>query len=174
MRLIAIIVSAVTLVYLVYSFVIEHQEQQRTEQAIKSPVLVIPAYISDTPLLVEQVWQDLKDERRKAKAPIEKEFTDPLNNKDILTIGDNKYALYGIFNGQNDANSKNRTEPGIQAFILIKTIDKNDKSTKALMQKVILGEKLSKGITLAAVTSNSISFKQDDKLIEFKLFEAQR
>ena len=42
------------------------------------------------------------------------------------------------------------------------------------MQKVMLGETLSEGITLAAVTSNSISFKQDDELIEFKLFEVHK
>ena len=78
MRLIAIIVSAVTLVYLVYGFVIDHQVQQRAEQVIKSPVLVTPAYISDTPLQVEQIWQQLKDERIKAKEPVEKEISDPL------------------------------------------------------------------------------------------------
>jgi len=174
MRLIAIIVSVVTLVSLVYSFVLEHQGQQRVEQVINSPVLVTPAYISDTPLQVEQVWQQLKDERLKAKEPAEKETVDPIENKDVLTIGDNKYALYGIFNGQNKANVENHNKPGNKAFILIKTIEKNDKSTKALMQKVMLGETLSEGITLAAVTSNSISFKQDDELIEFKLFEVNK
>ena len=36
------------------------------------------------------------------------------------------------------------------------------------------GEELSKGITLIAVTSNSISFQKADELVEFKLFDAKK
>jgi hypothetical protein len=58
-----------------------------------------------------------------------------------------------------------------KAFILIKALNKKDKSDEDQMFKVVQGEELSDGITLLTVTNNSIMFKQGAELIEFKLFE---
>jgi len=185
MKLVAIFMSAVTLVYLVYSFILEQQFDHIVEKTTSSPTLVTPAYISNTPLTVERVWQELKAERIKAKQPVEKNKNNSLKNKDVLTIGENKYVLYGIFNAKFNANkqhentniknnSENLDEHSEQPFILIKNLVKKNDSEKAFMLKVIQGEELSKGVVLSKVSSNSISFKQNNELIEFKLFDAKK
>ena len=183
MRVIAIFLAVVTLIYLSYSFITEQESNKTTENALSSPTLITPAYISETPLTVEQVWQELKAERIKAKQPVEKKEDNSLKNKDVLTIGENKYALYGIFNANKQhenksVNVKDKSKELIERpekpFILIKSLIKKGNSEEALMLKVFPGEELSKGVTLAVVTSNSISFKQNNELIEFKLFEAKK
>lgn len=174
MRVIAIFMSVLTLSYLLYSFIIDQQASQVAQHSLGSPKWVVPANISSIPLKVETVWQQLKADRIKAKQPIEKVKQDSLQKKDILTIGENKYALYGIFNGRNETGNNKQNEPLNQAFILIKALENKDKSTDISMLKVLEGDELSEGISLISVTTNSISFKQDDQLIEFKLFEAKQ
>ncbi|MCP4990440.1 MAG: hypothetical protein GY928_31705 [Colwellia sp.] len=178
MRLISILLSVVTLVYLSLLFVNQDSSDSIETYTANSPILVIPAYISDAPLEVEKVWQQLKAERIKAKQPV-KDTTDKTpKNKDVLTLGENKYALYGIFNA-NEKSDKEQSRKGLsessrKAFILIKALSTKGKAVEALMLKVVQGGELSKGVTLVAVTSNSISFNQDGELIEFKLFEAKK
>jgi hypothetical protein len=177
MRLVSILLSAITLMYLGILFVNEEKSDRIEAYTANTPKLVIPAYTSDTQLEVEKVWQQLKADRIKAKQP-NKGATDKMpKNKDVLTLGENQYALYGIFNaGKKEAIEHDSTEhngSNSQSFILIKALDKKEKSADTLMLKVIQGDELSKGITLVAVTSNSISFKQDNELIEFKLFEVK-
>jgi hypothetical protein len=167
------------LVTLTYLFFIEEKTGKNTGKIVKVTELVIPAYISDTPLEVELVWQQLKADRIKAKQPVEYEADKTINNKDVLTLGDNKYALFGIFNASKHTNEstiaiKNSgmtNDVQSKAFILIKALNKKDKSHEAQMFKVMQGEQLSDGITLLTVTSNSIMFRQGTELIEFKLFE---
>lgn len=181
MRAIAVFLSVVTLIYLTYSFIIGQKANKITEKALNSPKLVVPAYISDTPLMVEEIWQQLKAERIKAKQPVDKVDSSSLKNKDVLTIGKNKYVLYGIFNANKQNKSANVKENSKkmdvslgQPFILIKSLVKKGNSEESIMLKVIQGDEISKGVTLTIVTSNSISFKKNDKLVEFKLFEVTK
>ena len=181
MKFVTICLSVVTLMYLSYMFVIEDKSSQNTDKTLSQSHLIAPAHISDTPLEVEKVWHQLKADRVKAKQPVEDAVDDALKNKDVLTVGDNTYALYGIFNVSKDTDAikisgKSNDLPS-KAFILIKALSKKskkDKSQKVQMLKVMQGEELSKGITLIAVTSNSISFQSADELIEFKLFDAKK
>ena len=178
MRIIAVLLSVVMLITLTYLFFIEEKTGQNTEKTSRVTELIIPAYISDTPLEVERVWQQLKADRIKAKQLVEDKTDKTLKNKDVLTLGENKYALYGIFNvhkkGAIEHDNTGHGGSSGQPFILIKALAKKEKSVEALMLKVMQGDELSKGVILVAVTSNSISFKQDDELIEFKLFEANK
>lgn len=181
MKVIAIFLSVLMLIYLTYTFVVEDKSSQKSEQVLKTSRLVEPAYISDARLEVEQVWQQLKADRIKAKQPIEDKVDNELKSKDLLTVGDNQYTLYGIFNANKDTSALNNNgKPNnlpSQAFILIKALnikDNKNKPEEAQMLKVVQGEELSKGIVLFAVTSNSISFKQAGELIEFQLFDAKK
>jgi hypothetical protein len=173
MRFVSILLSIVTLMYLGYLFVNDEKSDRIETYTAKNPKLVIPAYISDTKLEVEKVWQQLKADRIKSKQPVKDNIDETPKNKDVLTLGENQYALYGIFNAsKNDAKEHSRNTS--KAFILIKALAQKEKSAEALLLKVMQGDELSKGVTLVSVTSNSISFKQDDELIEFKLFEAKK
>lgn len=173
MRLAATCLSVITALYLIYAFITEQQGSQDSVQVVTSPKQVVPAYISDTPLLVEQVWQKLKADRIKAAQPIQKADNDVLKGKDVISIGDNKFALYGIFNTSSKANKAKHDSRNNQAFILIKGLTKKQQSSEVGMKKVNQGEEISQGVFLVSVTSNSISFKQANDLIEFKLFEAK-
>ncbi len=178
MKLVATFLSMLTLVYLTFTFVVDQQASHTTDQKSKSPVLVLPAYTSDTPLVVETIWQQLKADRLKAKQPGTRKIDEALKNRDVLTIGESKYALYGIFNvhkqGVIEQGKKEIDGHASKAFILIKPLVKKGKSADVVMLKVMQGEDVSEGVTLVTVTSNSISFKHDDELTEFKLFEAKK
>jgi|GEM_PF-4365564 len=171
MRLIAIFISVITALYLAYAFIVAQQARQVTAQVITAPKQVIPAYISNTPLLVEQVWQQLKTDRIKVKQPVEKVEKNALKEKDVFSIGNNNYALYGIFNAKRENDSVEHGSHANHAFILIKGLSKEGKLTGTGLQKIMQGSELSQGVFLVAVTSNSISFKQADELIKFKLFD---
>jgi hypothetical protein len=175
MRFVAIFLSLVMLVTLTYQFFIEGKAIQNKDKIVKITELVIPAYISDTPLEVERVWQQLKAKRIKAEQPVEVKSDKSLKNKDVLTLGKSKYALYGIFNssknGVVEGINKRQSGSTAKAFILIKALVNEDKSAEASILKVMQGEELSEGITLVGVSTNTISFKQGDEQIEFKLFE---
>lgn len=168
MKLVAIAASVLTLIYLSYSFLAAKQVSQSNHSVVKTLKSVTPAYISDSHLLVEQVWLQLKAERIKAKQTVDKKDSKATKDKDVLTIGDDKYALYGIFNSHKEHDSHSG-----QAFILIKALRQKGKSEESFMLKIKQGEELSSGVTLVAIDTNSISFQLDDELIEFKLFEAK-
>lgn len=182
MKFVTIGFSVLTLMYLSYMFIIEDKPNQDAGKTLSQSNLITPAYISDTPLEVEKVWHQLKADRAQAKQPVGDVVDNALKNKDILTVGDNTYALYGIFNASKGSsedtsaikNSVKSNDLPSKAFILIKALSKKDKSQKVQMLKVMQGEELSKGITLIAVTSNSISFQKADELVEFKLFDAKK
>jgi hypothetical protein len=180
MRLIAILLSVMMLVSLTYTFISQDSLSQLSEQSSNSSKLIIPAYISDTPLEVEKVWQQLKADRIKAELPTKDKMDSVPINEDVLTVGDNRYVLYGIFNAGNESHATNNgvasSETSSNAFILIKTLksESNKKKESSQMRKVVQGEVLSKDVILFSVTSNSISFKQNDELIKFNLFEAKK
>ncbi len=154
MRLIATFLSVLTLVYLTYSFIIEQKANQTTEKMITPPTLVVPAYISDTPLVVEQVWQQLKAKRNlKINKTIAVEA--PTSTKNILFIGGEEYVLYGVFSES--------TAP----FILLKGKDKT-------FMKLTKGETLGEDFILTEITHNMIVLTQGDERIEFKLFERKK
>jgi hypothetical protein len=129
MKFIAAFLSIATLGYLTFTFIIDQQASQVTEQAFKAPKLVLPASINDSPLAVETIWQQLKTDRLKAIEPTAEKADEALKNRDVLTIGERKYALYGIFN----ANKQGVIEQGkkeidgyaSKAFILMKPLRGN-------------------------------------------------
>lgn len=176
MKIIAIGMSLVIFIYLSMAFFTQQSDHQHSKALFVVPKAMKPAYIGDAPLKVEQEWQKLKVEQLIPKDN-SKVSTDV--NKDILSIGEQEYVLYGVFNAANSNELKrlvkNQPKGRIEndAFILIKALN-TPKNIEAKMLKVIEGEELSKGVTLAIVTSNSISFKQDDELVEFKLFKAKK
>jgi len=154
MRLIATFLSVLTLVYLTYNFIIEQKVNQTTEKTLTPPTLVVPAYISDTPLMVEQVWQQLKA-KRNVKTNKTTAVEAQASTKNILVIGDEEYVLYGIFN------------ESIAPFILLKGKDK-------IFVKVTKGDTLGENFILAEITHNMIVLTQGDERIEFKLFERKK
>jgi len=181
MRLIAICLSVVTLVYLTYTFFLQTSTNEVAAQKTNTSELIVPAYTNETQLEAEKTWQKLKNDRIKAAQPIADvadEADNTLQNKDILAFGDNEYVLYGIFNANKQTNAATKGEKSTKspsnAFILIKSLKQKGKSEKNQMLKVRQGEELLTGVTLVTVTSNSISFKQQDKLIKFKLFEPKK
>jgi hypothetical protein len=173
MRAIALCISTLTFLWLIYDFVLSQKHNKVILYKASEPQLVEPAHISTSLLAVEQRWQQLKTERTKPKEPLPKVQDTLLKNKEVLSLGGNKYALYGIFNGGIEHDSKKQGQHSNQAFILIKAITAKNLASSGLIDKVTIGQVLSQGITLYAVTSNSISFKNNDELITFKLFEAK-
>jgi hypothetical protein len=171
----AFLLSAITLIYLSYTLIVETKSNELIKPPQKIFRLVIPAYISDTPLEAELKWKQLKSDRNKVQKPAGNPEGHVLKGKDVLTIGDNKYALYGIFNssdGEAEKGDDKFIELTAQTFILIKKLSKKNNVAGSTMLKIMQGETLSEGIVLVEVTSNSIKFKHDDNFIEIKLFDA--
>lgn len=179
MKVIAISASIITLLYLIYAFISQTSEIQLTENNIAELRSVTPVLTGETRLEVEKAWRQLKEERNKPKKPVvKKEKKKPVINKDIFSIGDKKYVLFGIFNADITKAPKKtkRIKPDNQAFILIKSYDdkKQTKAPKSELLKIIQGNELSPGIKLVALSSDSISFKHEDDIIKVKLFETKK
>jgi len=167
MKIIALILSTLTMSYLTVDYFIE---QQSANQKIQSDVVVksvIPMSIAKEQLAVEKSWFKLKLDRAKPVAPAVVKKPKKNDKKDILALGNDKYFLYGIFNAQSEKS---------KAFILVKSLESNSSestSEKTGLLKVMQGTELSAGIILKSVTTNTISFLRNGELIEFKLFEAK-
>lgn len=165
MKIVALITSVLILVYLLIDFVNKQELLTQKPSIAFVPQTVVPAVIANEPLLAEDMWHKMKAERAKPKQTNnEQNFA----KKELLTIGDKQYILFGIFNAKQKQKQKQiNTITGkdlAAPFILIKASDEP-------IIKVSLGAELSLGVTLIAVESTIISFKVNNEVIEFKLFE---
>lgn len=180
MKVIAISTSIVTLLYLSYAFISETSDIQLAEKDVAELRSVSPILISETRLEAENTWQKLKDQKNKPKIPPVKKKEKAVVNKDIFSIADKRYVLYGIFNAgiTNGTKKSEHTKQDSRAFILIKSYDndneKQKNTSKSELLKVVQGEELSPGIKLVALSTDSISFKHEDNIIKFKLFETKK
>lgn len=179
MRLIAFACSLLLLVYLAFSFVNQQQEHLSNQQKVVVPQLILPAYITQKHLPVEDIWHKLKLARLKSTEPVDKNKNNTNTNKDLFTIGEQAYLLYGIFNA-NEANKTQQSKAAKvskqpKAFILIKVSAKAEPPEQnQAMIKLMQGEELSPGVELYRISSNAISFKQNNNIIKFNLFEAKK
>lgn len=161
--------SLLTLIYFVLSFVEQLQAGELSSQGLTFSKLKVPASIQSDLLPVEIAWHKIKSDSIKAKLPIDKTAGLLKSNNDILTFGEKKYILYGIFNSSHSVNNSDRS-----AFILIKKLNSQTaqgENNKASLLNIKQGGELSPGVVLKKVSSNSITFEHNNKVIEFKLFE---
>ena len=156
MKIIALIASLLTLVYLSISYVSEQQSFKVKQTSVIKLESISPAVISKELLLVEKSWHQLKAERTK---PSKTNTTvESSTNQKILMINDKTYVLYGIFNAENDIKQKNPLKAQSQvllsnAFILIKAEDEP-------MKKIVVGKELTTGVVLLTVNTNEFSKMQ--------------
>jgi hypothetical protein len=178
MRIVSILLAVLTFLTLTYVFVAEENASNVADKTHAEPIFVAPAFLSDKLLVVEQIWPQIKAERNKKKQPPPEKPTSPLSQKSVLSIGDNKYALYGIFNANQtpskvDAANNHNNLANEATFILIKALANKNAAQAPPMLKVMLGQTLENDIVLVSVSSNSIRFMQHNEVIDIKLFEPQ-
>jgi hypothetical protein len=177
MRIVSILLAVLTFSALTYVFVAEENASNVAEKTHTEPTFVPPVYLGDKLLAVEQIWSKLKAERNKKTQPTEKPASS-LSHASILSIGDNKYALYGIFNANKTANKADAVKghnnvTNEPTFILIKALPKRNAAEVPPMLKIMLGQTLENDIVLVSVSSNSIRFMQHNEVIDINLFEPQ-
>jgi len=162
--------SLLTLTYLVFSFVEQLQAGELSSQGLTFSKLKVAASIQSDLLPVEIAWHKIKVDSIKAKLPIDKTADLLKSNNDILTFGEKKYILYGIFNS-NHSSENNST------FILIKRLNNQtaqEVNNQTSLLNIKQGAELSPGVVLKKVSSNTITFEHNNKVIEFKLFESNK
>lgn len=171
MRFLAIAVSLITLLYLALGFMGEDDLTNTSDNNEYQYRIIEPSKVNEAPLVVETEWEKLKKERAAQKAP--KEAADDLSkNKDVLTLNNRKYIVYGIFNA--NVSVDNSSEPnGPEPFILIKAIEdkNNNKAPDNGLMKIMKNEVLSEGIILVNITSDTVTFENAGELIDFNLFD---
>jgi hypothetical protein len=178
MRIVSILLAVLTFLALTYVFVAEENASSVAEKTHAEPTFIPPAYLSDKLLAVEQIWSKLKAERNKKTQPASEKLASSLSHASILSFGDNKYALYGIFNANQTANKADAVKgynnvTNEPTFILIKALPKKNAAEVPPMLKIMLGQTLENDIVLVSVSSNSIRFMQHNEVIDINLFEPQ-
>lgn len=152
MKLVAILFSSIVFVVLLADFI--EVDLDNSTSRIKTNVQAFnkPARLDNTLLEVENKWSEFKEKRNIKKPDTNKV---DVSTKNILTIGDEEYVLYGIF-------SEN-TAP----FILLKGKGENS-------IKLSQGDSLGKSFVLTEINHNIIVFTHSGERIEFKLFERNK
>jgi hypothetical protein len=173
-KALAFLTSLLSATLLILPFVSQQQKEKIIDNSISSPELVKPSLISSNPLDAELAWKALKTKRLDLE---NNQSVDSLksSNEDILTLGNLTYVLYGVFNANDEKKSTEQGQGNSSgAFILLKMLTNNGSTNDAVgLQKIPLGSELSPGIELVEITTNSIRFKQNNSLLEFKLFKNQ-
>lgn len=151
MKLFPFLFSLLLLGYLVTDFVGQSNAANETSVSNATSSISIPKRFNDELLDIEKVWRTLKAEQNQPKSTETVEKDKP-KNQHMLTLGEQEYALLGIFNDPQ------------APFVLLKDATGN-------MIKLRKGDKLDENAELVAMQSDKIIFKQDNQSIEFKLFE---
>lgn len=151
MRMIALVLSLLVLLFLGSEFLANNNDGSIRESSIKMNDFDSPPVLSAEVLPVETHWLSLKNERTNALKQVGQSQTQD-TSKALLSIGDQRYRLYGIFN-----------ERGIP-FVLLKGDD-----TEFI--KLKQGDVLNTNATLVEIDVDRIVFTTNDERIEYKLFE---
>ena len=176
MKIISTVLSIATLAYLISAYLSQQGGSQYTDKLIATPQHVTPVLINNTPLEVERIWGNLITERQnEAQKSSDKEQYEPIEKKDTLSIGDQRYVLYGIFNARmSNKEQKGEISESLKenSFILIRALN-NAEDNQGQMLKISIGQDISPGISLVKISTNSFSFQEGSNITQFKLFEAK-
>jgi len=151
MKLLSILLSIALCAYLALDFVQHAGSQAQINSNLQKITAKAPARVSEKLLVSEEIWQAAKTKRLEEQKKPTAIKVKP-RNQQVLTIGDQEYILYGIF---NDPSSP---------FILLK-------DEAGQMLKLTKGDKLAEDATLVSLHSNKITFDKNNQAVEFKLFE---
>ena len=152
MRILAILISVVTLLYLVLSLNVSVDEPTNGIKKAATSIALLPSSLSSNKLPSEVEWETkLLNKKELAQKEIETSQK-PNRLKNALKIGDVEYRFVGIL-------SKQDTE-----FVLMQNSEQE-------LKKFSVGEYVNKHYVLSEIKSDRIIFKSKDDAVEHKLFK---